>query len=277
VLIGPFEFWRAQRKGQPLAALRRLPIYAGLMAAAIAAIGLLSRATLSTLVLGQTDRFSVTEVGAGLSRGSTTRYTSLFAPRAKTHVIDASSATGLLGLLSDEPSGTLVSHRGRVRLDGAMTLPWTTYLLREDRLTDLPGQVSLSRRGTSLTVTNHLPYALEASILIEPRNPSALVLPAIPSGASLTRTASELSGVPLPSALHSDPLSQLISDKLGRSGTLLRSLLQPNGGPPRTMLPLDQPVLIATVAQPRTLGAVAGLPLQSDSQILVVTGLGGTP
>ncbi|MEB2313564.1 MAG: hypothetical protein OZ921_13895 [Sorangiineae bacterium] len=143
VLAGPVTFHLAARRGRPLSALARLPIWAGGAMAAVVVLGVLAKG-----VRGRARELTLIEAGAGMSRGAATRFRGFYAGNADELTVRGTERESVLDV-AGETEGTgreLVVDRDGARLERLRAKPWQTVMVREDGLAELGGGVSLLAR-----------------------------------------------------------------------------------------------------------------------------------
>ena len=150
-LAGPLNFYLAQRAGRPLRALLYLPIWAGLALTSIVVLGILGKG-----VSGRARHLTLIEAGAGMARGSITRFRGLYGSRADDVTVRAArgSVLDVVGEPDDINRDLLVDRDG-LRLERLREKPWQVQVVREDGFASLGAGVSLVRaENGELTIKN---------------------------------------------------------------------------------------------------------------------------
>lgn len=293
-LAGPLNFSQAARKGRPLQALRRLPVYAALTFATIVGVGVLAKG-----VSGRARHLTLVEAGAGLSKGTARRYRGFFVSRSRDLTVrttDASSvvSTEVAAELS-EPRDRLVVDRDGARLVDVAALPWQTVVVREDGFASLGEGVSLiAEPGAGVTVKNRTGRDLRAGVLWLPSG-DARYFARIADGEQVSSSA----GVDL--STESDGRTWLSRVGAGRRvggidvhdlGALeLRPLLDADapelGGAWQAIeeaagdgvdwFPAGVPILLGQLDGGEGRSGDSGLRLESDRLLVRIVGFGGRP
>ena len=106
-LAGPLSFYLAQRRGRPLVALARLPLWSAATFALIVALGILSKG-----LSGKSRRLSLVEAGAGMTRAAAVHFRGFYAASSEELVVRPARREHLLDLAGDPDTvRTLVIDR----------------------------------------------------------------------------------------------------------------------------------------------------------------------
>jgi hypothetical protein len=278
-LAGPLNFYLARRRGTPLRALSRLPLWSALALTLVVLLGALGRG-----VSGRARRLSLIEAGAGMSRAAVTRFRGLYASSAQERVVQASARGNVLDVAGDaeETGRRLVVDRDGARLTNLRGRPWEVVVVQEDGFMGLGGGVSLLRTADGhLTIRNRLGRDLLGAVLMPGNTSSARFFARIKDGEAVT----ESSGKPVTiarsvgfgrSSLNLGP----ISDTLDHSVKGLTSAWEAIEGATTRNIdfwPLDVPVLIGQLDGGEGKVTDSGFPLEADRTLLRVVGEGGLP
>jgi hypothetical protein len=278
-LAGPLSFYLAQRRGRPLSALARLPLWSAGTFALIVGLGIFGKG-----LSGKSRRLSLVEAGAGMTRAAAVHFRGFYAASSEELVIRPSRREHVLDLAGDaDASRTLVLDRDGPRLTGVRTRPWQTLLVREDGFVELGGGVSVVPDGAEYVIKNRLGAALLGVVLRLP-NAEARYFPRIADTASV-RSASGRSlgtlGAPVYPGATALPLDSqsfaaaLDADMvgLGRAWTALEPTLPHDV----EWWSNDVPVLIGAIEGGEGKLSDSGLNTDYDRLLLRVVGTGGTP
>lgn len=283
MLAGPLNFYLASKKGKPLRALWHLPIWSGATMGAIVVLGAFAKG-----VSGRARHLTLIEAGAGMTRGTVTRFRGFYASAAEQLLVRASDRGNVLDVAGDDASETsreLVVDRDGARLEKFQAKPWQTVIVREDGFTSLGGGVSLVERGSDVEVKNRTARDLLAVLVWRPKG-EVTYFPRIKDGESVLASA-----------------GRTLPKKVGRRrfmGTLnLRDLDAPEFAPTLeadvkgageawkalddlvenhvNWWPDDAPVLIGQLEGGEGKSQDSGLSVDVDRVLVRVVGVGGVP
>jgi len=187
MLAGPLNFYLASKKGQPLRALWHLPIWSAATMGAIVVLGAMAKG-----ISGRARHLAVIEAGAGMTRGSVTRFRGFYASAAEQLMIRAADRGNVLDVAGDDASETareLVVDRDGARLEKFQAKPWQTLIVREDGFTSLGGGVSLMEHGSDVEVKNRTARDLLAVLVWMPKSAEVRYFPRIKDGESVLASA----------------------------------------------------------------------------------------
>lgn len=282
VLAGPVNFYLASKKGQPLRALWRLPIWALLALISIVVLGVIGKG-----VEGRARRITLVEAGAGMSRAAITRFRGLFAATSSDLSVRASDRGSVLDVAgeSDDTTRVISVERDITRLDRLRSKPWQTIVVREDGFVSLGGGVSLVKSGGSLVVKNRLARDL-LSVLVKVPGKNVVYFSRIADGASVDASAGRsLSGLIGRSTTGTSAtahglessLFMAVVDEHGAGAGSAWQALENFVVRPVDWWPSDVPVLLAQVEGGEGKTSDSGLRLDMDRMLLRVVGYGGVP
>ena len=278
-LAGPLGFHLAQRRGKPLSALAKLPLWSAITFSLIVGLGVFGKG-----LSGKSRRLSLVEAGAGMTRAAAVHFRGFYLasseelvvrPSRREHVLDLAGSTDLVR--------TLVLDRDGPRLTGVRTRPWQTVLVREDGFVELGGGVSVVPVDDDYLIKNRLGSAL-LGVVVRLPSAEARYFARIADGDSVRASAGRVLGslgtptYPGTTALPLDARSfapALDADSLGLGRAWIA--LEPT-------LPIDVewwsndvPVLIGAVEGGQGKLTDSGLKTDYDRLLLRVVGVGGTP
>ena len=122
-LAGPLSFHLAQRRGRPLSALARLPLWSAGTFALIVGLGIFGKG-----LSGKSRRLSLVEAGAGMTRAAAVHFRGSYAASSQELVVRPARREHVLDLAGDaDARRTLVLDRDGPRLTGVRTRPWQGY------------------------------------------------------------------------------------------------------------------------------------------------------
>jgi hypothetical protein len=295
IVAGPVSFSFHARKGKPLAALRWLPIFAGIAFAIVVAIGVGSRG-----LRGRARHLTLVDAGAGVAEGAARRWRGFFTPRAKGLTVRTTDTASLLGTANvDDPGDRrdrLVVDRDGTRLVGVAALPWQTVVVREDGRGDLGAGITITPGAASgeAVVVNRSGRNLRAGLLVLP-HAGATYFGRVRDGERVSTTAGRaLSSTPAgraweaavasPSSGTLRPAHRLDAHLLGPIvGDDAPGLadawgaIETSAGNEVDWFPDDVPVLVAQLDGGEGRLADAGLKLESDRLLVRIVGWGGKP
>jgi hypothetical protein len=294
VLAGPVNFTLAARRGQPLRALRRLPVYAAVAFAAVVCVGMLAKG-----VSGRSRHLALVEAGAGMVKGTARRYRGFFVSRARDLTVrttDAGSvvSTAVLAELSQPRDHLLVDREG-ARLVDVAALPWQTVIVREDGLASLgEGIAIVPEPKGAVVIINRSGRDLRGGVLRLPSG-EARYFARIGDG----ERVSSGDGVDL--STQSAGRGWLLIANAGRrvggidvhdlGGGALSALLEPDApglgaawaaieqasGDAVDWFPAGVPVLFGQLDGGEGRASDSGLRLESDRLLVRIVGFGGLP
>ena len=278
-LAGPLSFYLAQRRGRPLSALLRLPLWSAGTFAFIVGLGIFGKG-----LSGKSRKLSLVEAGAGMTRAASVHFRGFYAASSQELLVRPARRENVLDLASERDAGRLlVIDRDGPRLTGVRTRPWQTLLVREDGFVELAGGVSIVQDGGDYVVKNRLGRGL-LGVVVRLPDGEAHYFPRLADGASTRvkggKRLGSLGGFPYPGS-KSLPLdargfsSALDADTpgLGRAWTALEPIL-PNDV---EWWSNDVPVLIAAIDGGEGKLSDSGLKTDYDRMLLRVVGTGGVP
>lgn len=280
-IAGPWSFLSASRAGNPLRALKLLPLFSAVTFSMVVGLGMISRG-----FSGQSRRLSLIELGGGMSRGSIHRFRGFFTPRATTIKVSSTTASAVMELPLDEGSPTRsVVHRDGLRLENLGTLPWETIVVREEDVANLGAGVTIGRRADGdLDVVNHTGRALRGLLVWVPKK-GVYFHGALKDGAAVLGGAGTYLGKPSAVSSYASrnlfdgfaPDKELdgLSPGLADSWRAFEKASSRAGAP--HYWPTEVPVVLAQVDGGEGERTDAGLPIDRDRLLVRVIGFGGSP
>lgn len=294
VLAGPVNFSLASKKGQPLRALRYLPLIAAITFGLIVAIGIAAKG-----VTGRARHLTLVEAGAGMTKGTARRWRGFFAASTEELTIRTTDSLSVVSTaaLSDSPERRehLLVDRDGARLTEVTALPWQTLVIREDGFANIGEGISIVKEGASdVALINRSGRRMRGAILWLPSG-DVRYWPRVEDGAKVVST----SGLDLPSTTDGRLwYSQVLSTR--RVGAIdvhelyahaLRSTLEKDApglseawaalaeAPDSTVdwFPNGVPVLLCQLDGGEGRMSDSGLRLESDRLLARVVGFGGKP
>lgn len=283
MVAGPLNFYLASKKGQPLRALWHLPIWSAATMIAIVILGALAKG-----VSGRARHLTLIEAGAGMTRGSATRFRGFYASAAEQLLVRGSDRGNVLDVAGDDASETrreLVVDRDGARLEKFQAKPWQTVIVREDGFASLGGGVSLVERGGDVEVKNRTARDLIAVLVWRPKG-EATYFPRIKDGEGVLASAGRalpkkigrrrfmgtLNLRDLDAALFAPTLEADVKGA-GEAWKALDDLIDTHAN----WWPDDTPVLIGQLEGGEGKTHDSGLPVDIDRVLLRVVGVGGVP
>jgi hypothetical protein len=278
VLAGPWNFYRAARRGKPLTALLYLPIYAAAAMLAIIAVGIAGRG-----IEGKSRRLSLIEAGAGSSRGSIVRYRGFFAASSEELTVRASERRNVLDVTGElgDTSAVLTLDRDGIRLSRVQGKPWQTLVVREDGFVPLAGGVSIvtNARG-EIEVKNRLARDLIGVVLKLPGR-DALYFARLKDGQSVTaargRVLNGQIGKPLAPGmdvmLGAEHFAPVTDEAAPGSGAAWQALEGARSS--AEWWPDDVPILLAELEGGESKSSDSGLRVDAERVLVRVIGYGG--
>lgn len=278
-LAGPLSFYLAQRRGRPLLALARLPLWSAATFTFIVVLGIFGKG-----LSGKSRRLSLVEAGAGMSRGSAVHFRGFYAASSEELLVRPARREQLLDLAADpETVRTLVVDRDGPRLSGLRTRPWQTLLVREEGFVELGAGVSVVPESGDYVIKNRVGRALLGVVVRLPSG-QAHYFPRLADGQAVKASAGRSLGA-LATSAYPAPSAGLVLDArsfasaldadaagLGQAWTALEPTL-----------PMDNewwsnqvPVLIAAVEGGEGQMSDSGLAVDYDRLLVRVVGTGGT-
>lgn len=277
-LAGPLNFYLAQRAGRPLRALLYLPIWAGLALVGIVLLGILGKG-----VTGRARHLTLIEAGAGMARGSITRFRGLYGARADDVTVRAERGS-VLDVIGDPDDVTrdLVVDRDGLRLERLREKPWQVQVVREDGFVNLGAGVSLVRAPDGeLTIKNRCARDLLAVIVRAPGQ-GLSYFPKLSDGETVSlRQGRSIGLAPASSMFGRRPLSassfhDQVEERAKGAGAAWDALESLTGSD-ADWWPDDVPVLIAELEGGEGRSQDSGLRLDLDRVLVRVVGYGGVP
>ena len=187
-LAGPLNFFLAARRGRPLRAVMWLPAWAGITMLLVVAVGIVGKG-----VRGRARKLSLVEAGAGMERGTVTRFRGLYASSASELSVRPSARGNLLDVASEGefvPRSLLVDRDG-MRIEDLRARPWQTLIVREDGLLELAGGVSMvTAAGGEVLIKNRTARDLVGVVLRTPAG-KWVSFPRIADGATASSAQGE--------------------------------------------------------------------------------------
>lgn len=160
IVVGPYLYRRARRRGKPLEVLVTVPATAAVAFAMILGIGLFSKG-----IHGRSRRLTFVELGNGENTGPSRIYRAFYSTRATT--VDIEPATGLslprLALSSGnrENGETLVISGNSSKLRDVTLPPWQAVMTTDEAVTSIDGGITLSPDA----VRNDSAHALQDAVI----------------------------------------------------------------------------------------------------------------
>jgi hypothetical protein len=278
-LAGPLSFYLAQRRGRPLLALARLPLFSAAAFGLIVALGVFGKG-----LSGKSRRLSLVEAGAGMTRAAAVRFRGFYAASSQELVVRPERREHVLDVAGDGGDGrVLVVDRDGPRLTGIRTRPWQTLLVREDGFIDLAGGVSVLEDAGEFVIKNRVGRAL-LGVVIRLPNGDKRYFRRVEDGASVnSRDGKALSSLghssyPGGPALQLDARSfakDLDLDEMGLGQAWVA--LEPTLSYESDWWSNDVPVLIAAIDGGEGRLTDSGLNLDYDRLLVRVVGTGGLP
>jgi hypothetical protein len=273
------SFYLAQKRGRPLLALARLPLWSALTFAFIVAVGVFGKG-----VSGKSRRMSFVEAGAGMTRASAVRFRGFYAASSQELVIRPERREHVLDVAGDnDQARKLVVDRDGPRLLGVRTRPWQTLLVREDGFIDLEGGISVVEQAGDAVIKNRTGRAL-LGVVVRLPGESPRYFPRLADGASVKahdgKNLAVLSGSAYPGAPKLPLTAHAFSDDLDRDTPGLGQAwlaLEPTLPYDCDFWSDDVPVLIAALEGGEGRVTDSGLNLDYDRLLVRVVGFGGQP
>lgn len=279
VVAGPINFWLASKRGTPLKALWRVPLFAGVTLLSIVAIGLLGKG-----VRGRVQRLTLIESGAGMERAAATRFRGFYASSSREITVQPTSRASLIEVSTgdDFVDRTLVIDRDGPRLERLRTKPWATVVVREDGFASLAGGISIVPEANGTTsIRNRTARALVAAVLKLPGK-TALGFGRIRDGELVNESA----GTALPSTIGAStvygPVHQLGAslftesvDKHAEGLGEMWGAIETLAGNEVDWWPSEVPVLIAQLDGGEGITQDSGFEVKQDRVLVRVIGWGG--
>ncbi|HEX6271623.1 MAG TPA: hypothetical protein VFZ53_01220 [Polyangiaceae bacterium] len=281
-LAGPLNFWLASRRGKPLRALLHLPFWAAGALGLVVALGVLAKG-----VTGHARRLTLIEAGAGMDRGTATRFRGLYASSSRDITVVPTSRASLLDVSADDEyvERTLVVDRDGARLERLRTKPWATIVVREDGFASLAGGISIVRDASGeVIVKNRSARDLLGVVLKVPGRP-AVAFGRVKDGAAVrekdgspTALSAALPKLGAYGSVH--PLSAaLLTPELDRHveglGAAWKALEE--AAPDVDFWVRDVPVLIGALEGGEGKTHDSGFEVDVDRALVRVVGWGGVP
>ncbi len=273
VLAGPLSFHLAARRQQPLRALWQLPIWSLLTFAIIVGLGVLAKG-----LSGEARHVALVEVGAGMNRGTVTRFRAFYSPASSKLAISAAEYGNVLDLAGPDQASerVLVVDRDGARLEGFRAKPWQTVLVREDGFTRVGEGVSLVAAGRDLMIKNRTGRDLVGVLVRTPENATRFFA-RVPDGASVAASSGEaISGLGSTRGFGVGMVFKQLNEtepKLGEVWQALQTYCDHN----TIWWPEGVPTLIAQLAGGEGAQQDSQLKLTEDRVLVRVVGFGGRP
>jgi hypothetical protein len=279
-LAGPLSFYLAQRRGRPLLALARLPLWSAGTFALIVGLGILGKG-----LSGKSRRLSLVEAGAGMTRAAAVHYRGFYAASSQELVVRPAQREHMLDIAGDpDTARTLVIDRDGPRLSGLRTRPWQTLLVREEGFIGIGSGVSVLPDGGDYIIKNRVGRALLGVVVRLPSG-QAHYFPKLKDGEAVRASSGKslgalaMSSYPATSAglgLDARAFASNLDADLTGLGTAWAAI--------EPTLPMDNewwsnhvPVLIAAIDGGEGRLSDSGLKTDYDRLLLRVVGTGGTP
>jgi hypothetical protein len=278
-LAGPLNFYLARRRGKPLLALARLPLFSVLTLTLVVALGLLGRG-----VSGRARRLSLVEAGAGMGRAAITRFRGLYASSARERTVQASARGNVLDVAGDaeETGRKLIADRDGTRLTQLRGRPWEVVVVQETGFLSLGGGVSLlpAADGT-LQIKNRVGRDLVGVVLMPGGTRSPRFFIRIKDGDSVSESAGQTFTFSRGGSLGRSALGihdmQRQLDSCSKGLASAWSAIEDSSTRNLDFWPEDVPVLLAQLDGGEGKQSDSGLPLEADRTLLRVVGMGGVP
>lgn len=282
VIVGPINFSRAAKRGEPLRALLVLPVFSFGAFALILGLGVVTKGR-----EGRARHLTLIEAGAGMERATARRFRGFFLPRVHDLTIHTSSRESVVRLTSTDfaTPQRLVVDRDGLRIADVAAMPWETIVAQEDGFASLGAGVSIIREGSNdAAVHNRTGRGLRAVIVHVPGEPSRYFA-RIGDGESVRASSGEAVSVHAGPTRAGDilvtPLELFsVGERLEEASRGLldawQALDAANG---RTVdwFPEDRPVVLAQLDGGEGTTVDSSLKIESDRALLRVVGWGGTP
>jgi hypothetical protein len=272
VLAGPLNFYLAARRGRPLKALLRLPVLAAATLSAVVVLGVAAKGT-----DGRSRRLSLIEAGAGMSRGSITRFRGFYTSSASDLWVRATSRRSVLDLVGPNAGAQRVIFvdRDGARIGQLGARPWEALVVREDDFANLAGGVLLVDHG-GLEVHNRTGRDL-VGVVVKPPEAQARYWPRIAASAHVRIDSGEV----LPglvrggrAELGAGSFSRRVSTDSAGLGAAWEAI-ENAAGSEAWWWPDDVPVLLGELRTGAERSFDAGFPVERDRVLIRVVGWGG--
>lgn len=288
IVVGPVTFLRAQKRGKPLSPLKWAPLWSAAAFASIVVVGLAVKG-----LRGRSRRISLTEVGAGMTRGSVTRFRGFYTSETKALSVAATDRSNVLDVMSSDSvmgaDAVMRLDRGGAVLENITSLPWQTLVVREDGFRDLKGAVTISGTGTALTAQNHTGQTIKDALFYVPGDGVRWFVE-IKDGDTVTASAGKL--VQSAYSRRSASAGTMTIHQLGESEMAYSSAITKKDGEriEKTWKPIssaageqvdwwpdDQPVLMGELDGGEGVKTDSNLRIETDRALLRVVGKAGAP
>ena len=294
IFAGPVSFTLAARRGQPLRALWRLPIYAAVTFLVIVGIGVSAKG-----LTGRARHLSLIEAGAGMPRGAVRRFRGFFTPRAQELTVRTTDASSVLATaVVDDPSARndhLLVDREGARLVALQALPWQTVVVREDGLAPLGDGISIVAGASGgLDVTNRTGRPLRGVLVRNEKGETfyaarladgdrlstlaATNVTTLPGGTSWkgsVATTTSVGRLDVHELAAHELTAMLAPDAPGLAEAW--AALEGAAGQGVDWFPDGVPVVLAQLDGGAGRTSDAGLPIEQDRLLVRVVGYGGRP
>jgi hypothetical protein len=169
IVAGPLTFMRAAKTQKPLSPLKWAPIWSAVTFGVIVLVGFAGKGW-----RGRARHLSMVEAGAGMSRGSITRFRGFFTSETRSLTVASTDRSSVLQLATTDSIvhdlSALRLDRNGVTLENISSLPWQTVVVREDGFADLKGGISvIPTSDGSVDVVNHTGAALKDVLVYAPK------------------------------------------------------------------------------------------------------------
>ncbi len=287
IVVGPITFLRAQKKGTPLAPLKWAPLWSMAAFASIVVVGLAVKG-----LRGRSRRLSLTELGAGTTRGSVTRFRGFYTSETKALSVAATDRSTVLDVSSDGVMGAnavMRLDRGGSILENITSLPWQTMVVREDGFRDLKGAVAITGVSPALSATNHTGQAIDDALFYVPGD-GVRYFAQVKDGETVVASTGKLvmsafsrrSGSAGAMTIHllgesEMAYSSAITKKDGERIEKMWKPMSSAAGEQVDWWPDDQPVLMGELEGGEGVKTDSGLRIETDRALVRVVGRGGAP
>lgn len=169
IIAGPLTFMRAAKTHKPLSPLKWAPIWSAVTFGVIVLVGFAGKGW-----RGRARHLALVEAGAGMGRGSITRFRGFFTSETRSLTVASMDRSSVLQLATTDSIvhdlSALRLDRNGVTLENITSLPWQTVVIREDGFADLKGGVSvITASDGSVDVVNHTGTALKDVLVYAPK------------------------------------------------------------------------------------------------------------
>ncbi len=287
IVAGPLTFMRAAKTHKPLSPLKWAPIWSAVTFGVIVLVGFAGKGW-----RGRARHLSMIEAGAGMSRGSITRFRGFFTSDTRSLTVASTDRSSVLHLATTDSIvhdlSALRLDRNGVTLENITSLPWQTVVIREDGFADLKGGVSVVPASDgSVDVINHTGGALKDVLVYVPKE-GIHYFGTIKDGESIHGAAgrSVISGATRPTSsaggisVHPLGIVALAAALGGGTGDDLVRVWQPLEAATGDVVdwwPDTTPIVIGEIEGGEHTARDSGLVVEHDRVLFRIVGRGGAP